>query len=121
MTLNQSGLTVNGTFVSSSDRAAKQDLRPVDPRAVLEGVARLPIAEWSYANDPSVRHVGPMAQDFHAAFGVGPDERHISMVDADGVALAAIQALTRMVDDQRAELARLKARLESLESGASPK
>jgi hypothetical protein len=109
MTLNQSGLTVNGTFVSSSDRAAKQDLRPVDPHAVLDRVARLPIGEWSYRDDPGVRHVGPMAQDFHAAFGLGQDERHIAMVDADGVALAAIQALTRIVDDQRAELQRLAA------------
>jgi trimeric autotransporter adhesin len=121
MTLNQSGLTVNGTFVSSSDRAAKQDLRPVDPRTVLERVARLPIGEWSYRDDPGVRHVGPMAQDFHAAFGLGQDERHISMVDADGVALAAIQALTRIVDDQRVELERLKSRLASLESGSPPK
>ena len=47
MTLNQSGLTVNGTFVSASDRALKEDVRPVDPQAVLEGVARLPIGEWS--------------------------------------------------------------------------
>lgn len=116
MTLTQSGLTVNGTFVSSSDRAAKQDVRPVDPQAVLEGVARLPIGEWSYTNDPGVRHVGPMAQDFHAAFGLGQDERHISMVDADGVALAAIQALTRIVEDQRAELDRLKERLADIES-----
>ena len=56
-----------------------------------------------------------MAQDFHAAFGVGPDDRHIATVDADGVALAAIQALHRMVEDQRAELERLRARLGELE------
>jgi hypothetical protein len=122
MTLNQSGLAVNGTFVSSSDRAAKQDVRPVDPQAVLAGVASLPLNEWSYRDDPGVRHVGPMAQDFRAAFGVGPDEQHIAMVDADGVALAAIQALHRMVEDQRTELAALKARLADLESrgGAAP-
>ena len=116
MTLNQSGLIVNGTFVSSSDRAAKQDVRPVDPQTVLERVARLPISEWSYIIDPGVRHVGPMAQDFHAAFGLGKDERHIATVDADGVALAAIQALTRMVEEQRTELAQLKARIADLES-----
>ena len=116
MTLTQSSLTVNGTFVSSSDRALKGDLRPVDAQAVLAGVARLPLSEWSYTDDPGVRHVGPMAQDFHAAFGVGPDERHIAMVDADGVALAAIQALHRLVEDQGAELAQLRARLADLES-----
>jgi trimeric autotransporter adhesin len=116
MTLNQSGLIVNGTFVSSSDRAAKQDVRPVDPQTVLERVARLPISEWSYIIDPGVRHVGPMAQDFHAAFGLGKDERHIATVDADGVALAAIQALTRIAEEQRTELALLKARIADLES-----
>ncbi len=119
MTLNQAGLTVNGTFVSTSDRAAKQDLRPVDPRAILEGVASLPISEWSYVLDPEVRHVGPMAQDFRAAFGLGQDERHIATVDAEGVALAAIQALWTVVEEQRTELAWLKARLADIEARGS--
>jgi len=40
-----------------------------------------------------VRHVGPMAQDFYVAFGVGADDKHITSIDEDGVALAAIKAL----------------------------
>jgi hypothetical protein len=107
-----------GTFVSSSDRAAKPDIRPPDADSMLARVAALPLAEWSYRDDPGVRHAGPMAQDFHAAFGLGGDDRHIAMVDADGVALAAIQALHKMVltrlEEQQAEIARSRAEVAEL-------
>ena len=93
MLLDSGGLTVNGTFISSSDRARKENFAEVKPRDVLERLASMPIQKWNYKDDAKVRHIGPMAQDFHAAFGVGPDEKHIAMVDADGVALAAIQGL----------------------------
>lgn len=95
MSLTTDGLTVNGTFVSSSDRNHKTDLQPVDSRAVLDGVVNLPLATWRFVHDTNTLHLGPMAQDFRAAFGLGPDDRHITMVDADGVALAAIQALAK--------------------------
>ncbi len=65
----------------------------VDDAAVLRKVAALPVSEWSYTSERGVRHVGPMAQDFYAAFGVGEDDRHITSIDEDGVALAAIKAL----------------------------
>jgi hypothetical protein len=116
MHLLASGLYVNGALVSSSDRNMKQDFSAVDAQAVLEKVAQLPIQTWTYKNDPHTRHVGPMAQDFHAAFGVGPDDKHIATVDADGVALAAIQGLNQKVEEQRAENAALKQRLEKLEA-----
>lgn len=115
MRLNSGGLRVNGTFVSGSDRSTKENLRPVDPDAVLARVASLPLAEWSYRADPGVRHLGPMAQDFKAAFELGEDDRHIAMVDADGVALAAIQGLNRKVEEQAAELKDKDARLARLE------
>jgi trimeric autotransporter adhesin len=51
----------------------------------------------------NTQHVGPMAQDFHAAFGVGPDDKHIATVDADGVALAAIQGLNQKLEQQLKE------------------
>jgi len=56
-----------------------------------------------------------MAQDFYAAFAVGPDDKHIATVDADGVALAAIQGLNQKLDETREENAELKQRLEKLE------
>jgi hypothetical protein len=77
-----------------SDRNLKRDIEPVDEQAVLERVARMPISTWSYkSDDPTVRHLGPMAQDFHAAFGLGTTDRAYDPIDAHGVEMAAIKAL----------------------------
>ena len=81
-----------------SDRNLKRDIEPVDEQGVLESVARIPVSTWSYKNDdPSVRHLGPMAQDFHAAFGLGSTDRAYDPIDAHGVELAAIKALYERV------------------------
>jgi hypothetical protein len=70
-----------------SDRNVKENFAPVDGQDVLASLAKIPIETWNLkSQDPSVRHIGPMAQDFYAAFEVGEDERHISTVGADGVA-----------------------------------
>ena len=107
------------SFLPCSDRNVKQDFAAVDAQAVLAKVAQLPIQTWTFKNDPHTKHVGPMAQDFYSAFAVGPDDKHIATVDADGVALAAIQGLNQKVDSEhatlRAENAELKQRLEKLE------
>ena len=115
-------------FHVASDRNLKANFKRVDVAKVLEQVARLPISHWNYKDDaPSVAHIGPMAQDFHAAFGLnGADNKRISAVDAQGVALAAIQGLNRKLERQitqleaenaalRAGLAALEARLARLE------
>ena len=96
-----------------SDRAVKEAFTPVDTAAILQRVARLPIETWQYKGE-STRHIGPMAQDFTAAFGTGPDDRHISLIDANGVALAAIQALAQRIEAQERELAELRATIEAL-------
>jgi hypothetical protein len=78
-------------------------------------VLALEISSWSYLWDHSeVRHIGPMAQDFYAAFGLGVDDRHIHPADGNGVALAAIQALHELVRAQTDEIAELRARLERI-------
>jgi hypothetical protein len=99
----------SGTWASASDRNMKTNVAPVDDAAVLDKVSRLPIKRWSYITERGVRHVGPMAQDFYAAFGVGEDDKHITSIDEDGVALAAIKAL-------HAENVRLKAGQRDLRS-----
>jgi len=92
-----------------SDRTLKADVIPADRQAVLAKLAALPIATWRYrSDDPAVRHIGPMAQDFAAAFNVGDDDRHIHVVDGQGVALAAIQALHQEVAELRSQLAALR-------------
>jgi len=114
------------SFNPSSDRNLKEHFKPVEPRVILEKVAALPILEWNFKTDRAVRHVGPMAQDFYAAFSTGTDDKHIATVDADGVALAAIQGLNEKVEagsqiaagriqKLEAENADLKTRLEKLE------
>jgi hypothetical protein len=98
-----------GSWSSLSDQNAKENIEPVDGREVLEKLAAVPMSTWNYkAQDASTRHIGPMAQDFAKAFKVGEDERRISTVDADGVALAAIQGLHQIVREKNAEIERLK-------------
>lgn len=76
---------------------------------ILQKTADLPISVWTYGFDhPSVRHLGPMAQDFARAFGLGSSDRRIDMVDANGVALACIQALYRRVVALEQEVAELR-------------
>lgn len=106
----------SGTFTSLSDRNAKEAFAPVNSREVLDKVAALPIQTWRYkGQDEAVRHIGPTAQDFRAAFGVGDSETGISTVDADGVALAAIQALHQALKAKDAEIDKLSKRLTYLE------
>jgi hypothetical protein len=85
----------SGAWASLSDRNMKTAIAPLDDAVVLAKVAALPISTWSYTSERGVRHVGPMAQDFYAAFGVGEDDRHITSIDEDGVALAAIKGLNK--------------------------
>jgi hypothetical protein len=124
MLVDSSGVSVFGTARMTvcqitSDRAAKQDFAPVNGRDVLAKLAALPITTWAYTNAPSVRHLGPVAQDFAAAFGLGDGDKHIATVDADGVALAAIQGLNHKLEEQLrakdAEIASLENRLAELE------
>jgi hypothetical protein len=93
-------VTANGVLLTS-DRNAKENFTKLDGKTVLAKVAALPLTEWNYKDGSvEVRHVGPMAQDFHAAFGLdGKDDRHISVVDEGGVALAAIQGLNQKLEE----------------------
>jgi hypothetical protein len=114
----------SGAWSSLSDRNMKSDIVPLDDATVLAKVAALPVSEWSYNSERGVRHVGPMAQDFYAAFRVGEDDRHITSIDEDGVALAAIKALHAENEALRAATAatrkrdmQLASRVASLEAG----
>ncbi len=108
MRLDGGGLTVNTTFISSSDRQRKENFESIQGRSILDRLVAMPIQRWNYKEDGGVRHIGPTAQDFHAAFEVGCDDRHISMVDADGVALAAIQGLHELVQEKAAQVESLR-------------
>ena len=107
-----------GSSIPTSDRNAKEGFEPVDRHLVLTAVAALPIERWSYKGEP-VRHLGPMAQDFAAAFGLGADDRHIFPLDAADVALAAIQGLHGLVQAQAARLETLEREMAALRGEAA--
>ena len=112
------------SWSSLSDVNSKENFSDLEDEEVLSRIARMPVREWNYkAQGAAIRHMGPTAQDFHAAFGLGEDRLRISTIDADGVALAAVRALeartretnerlTRENDELRARLARLEALLD---------
>ena len=104
------------TWQNASDKTLKEHFQPVNAQAMLDKVLALPITEWNYQKAVDVRHIGPMAQDFHAVFGFnGTDDKHIATVDEGGVALAAIQGLNQKMEEkdsrikeQAAEIAELQ-------------
>jgi len=107
-------------WLAVSDRNAKVNFAPVDARAIAARVAALPIETWNYkSQEASIHHIGPMAQDFYAAFSVGEDERFIGTIDADGVALAAIQGLYQMAQEKDALIAKLQEQNAALEARIS--
>jgi hypothetical protein len=102
-----------------SDRNIKEGFRSVDRSEILGRVAKLPISEWSYMTEGArVTHLGPMAQDFKAAFGFGDSDKTILQVDADGVALVAIQELNARMEQLAAENRALRARVDELGGAA---
>jgi hypothetical protein len=120
-----------------SDRERKENLQPVDTQELLDRLAAVPITTWNYkVQDPSIRHVGPMAQDFNTLLpGLGGEgEKFINTLDADGVALAAIQGLyaqnqalaaensaqQEQIDALQQQTADLEARLAALEKAEKP-
>ncbi|RKG74681.1 peptidase S74 [Corallococcus exercitus] len=113
----------SGAFSCTSDRTTKEDFRRVDAEAVLAKVAAMPVESWRYkAEADGVRHVGPVAQDFRAAFGLGTDDKSIGLLDIDGVNMVAIQALARRTEElnaKSAEVDALKAQMAELQRSLS--
>jgi hypothetical protein len=127
--LDTSGnLTIQGTLTESSDADAKENFSLVNARELLNTLVELPISSWNFKFDgPELRHLGPMAQDFYRAFGLGMDDKHIAPLDSSGVALAAIQGLHAIVEEKdvqiralQAQTADLEARLAALEQSMRP-
>jgi hypothetical protein len=104
----------------TSDRNAKTDFTAINPRDVLARVAAMPITEWQYKKEADTRHIGPMAQDFSTAFGLnGGDDKHISVVDEGGVALAAIQGLNQKLDEKDSRIQAQAAEIQTLNQTVS--
>jgi len=117
---NKRIVRINGSFEAmggvsnSSDIDRKEAIIPIDELGVLEKVAELELSEWSYKDASHIRHLGPIAQDFYKAFGLGKNEKTIGTLDADGVALASIQALYKLWQDEKVRNDRLEQRVDEL-------
>jgi hypothetical protein len=101
----------------SSDRNLKTAIVPTDGRDVLAKLVAMPVSNWEWKTDGAQghKHLGPMAQDFKAAFNLGgDDDKAISSTDAQGVALAAIKGLHAELMDRDARLAAQAERIDAL-------
>lgn len=97
-----------GAYLTPSDRNLKENFQTLDAQKILRKVVELPVTAWNYKDDQAKRlHIGPMAQDFHASFGLGDDETTICEMDKDGVALVAIQGLNEKVELKEKEISNL--------------
>ncbi len=91
-----SGAVLNagsGSWSNLSNRKSKNKIKKLKPEDYLPLLNNLNIYEWEYTSEHGVTHIGPMAQSFYQTFGLGNSEKHISMVDADGVTLLMIKGL----------------------------
>lgn len=92
-----------------SDERLKEDIEPMgedDGEAILMSIQKMPVSEWQYKPEASEalgldgeRHMGPMAQDYSAAFG--GDGSTISLPDAVGKLMMAIKALEKRTSGGR--------------------
>jgi len=109
-------LTAGGVWTDNCDRHAKENFEPVNSAELLGKLKSLEITVWNYKTEnPDIRHIGPVAQDFYAAFGVGNDDKSISTIDPAGIALATIQELEKRTGQLREENEHLKERIILLE------
>lgn len=103
----------SGVFNCTSSRATKENFLAVDGDDVLARLRKVPVSSWNYINEGSqVRHLGPMAEDFHQAFGLGTDNKSIGVQDLAGVSLIAVKALEARATKLQESNAQLSAGLE---------
>lgn len=106
-------LTNGGAWTNASSRSYKEHFSAVNGSDILTRLVALPIMTWDYIGSSEGLHMGPVAEDFKSSFGLAGDGKSISTVDADGIALAAIQGLNAKLESENGAL---RARLDALEA-----
>jgi len=109
-------LVISGQLSTGSDRNSKTNIVSSTAASDLEKLVNLPIYEWSYIDQEEVRHVGPMAQDFHAQFQQLGEETRLPLGDLSGVTVSALQGLHAVVQAQKTEINQLKSDLADLKA-----
>jgi hypothetical protein len=109
---NGAYLSNSGVWTNASSRTFKDAFAAIDPVEVLHKLVSIPVQTWFYKDNHSDGlHMGPIAEDFAATFGLGSNEKYIGTVDESGVALAAIQGLNKKVETENATLKQQNAEL----------
>lgn len=103
-----------GTWSNGSSRSLKENFVPVNNQSILAKIVALPMTQWNYKTDKKALHIGPIAEDFYAIFGLGNDEKSVSTIDPAGVALVGVKALNEKIDAQQKEIDELKAEIRAL-------
>ncbi len=98
-------VSIAGTLTQSSSRTNKENIETINHEDILAKVTALPIHQWNYIHDnDDIRHIGPMAEDFHSLFDVGTGPKGISSIDTSGIALAAIQGLSHALKQTQQDM-----------------
>jgi len=113
----QGGAYCDGmTWTNASDRNLKENFEPVDGEEILSLLDQLPVTKWNYkSDDPGIRHISPVAQDFYGLFNIGNDDKSISSVDPSGIALAAIKELNRQNKSMKEQIESQQQQIDRLE------
>jgi hypothetical protein len=98
----------SGSWSNLSNKKSKNKIKKLKPEDYLPLLDNLSIYEWEYISEPGVAHIGPMAQSFYQTFGLGVSDKHISMVDADGVTLLMIKGLYNRYNQLEKAIAKLQ-------------
>jgi hypothetical protein len=116
MLLTSAGnMTISGTtYNTGSSRGIKENFAAISPQDVLRRVVGMPLTEWNLKTVPNERHIGPIAEDWWATFGLGMDDKHVSVTDVGGVALAAIKGLNQVVEQKDEAIAQLRQTVDRL-------
>jgi hypothetical protein len=93
----------------------------LDGDDLLARIQQLPVRSWYYRGTGE-KHIGPVAEDFVAAFDVGVttdggdrDDKYLATGDVAGVALAAVKELMKKLEEKSEEIEVLKSRIAELE------
>jgi trimeric autotransporter adhesin len=87
-----------------SDCNSKENFVPINEQEILHKLEQMPVTKWNYKHDPTRAYIGPTAQDFKAAFGLGNDDKSINTLDTAGVTLAAIKGMGQELNSLRSQL-----------------
>jgi hypothetical protein len=98
------------------NRNIKENFEKINLEELLTRIKNIPVTKWNYkSGDPTIKYIGPVAQDFYAAFQLGgTDSLGINSINIDGVNMAGVQALINRTDELKSNQVKLSEDMEIL-------